>query len=125
MSLFQLAGLGLSLTICGLFAWGVARGRSRPRTALPWTVLWAAAAVAFAWPESTAIVARRLGVDRGADLISYVSVLAMLAGFFWVSVRLRNLNREITLLVRQLALSNAQHALDAGRDTPGAVWSEE
>ena len=124
MSLFQLAGLGLSLTLCGLLVWGVVRGRVRSDTTLPWIALWAASAVAFAWPESTAIVARALGVDRGADLISYLSALAMLAGFCWFSARLRSLNRQITLLVRQLALSDAERSLEQARDAASAPESD-
>jgi hypothetical protein len=127
VSLFQTAGLVLSLAIAWLLAHAVVRGRARLRAALPWMALWLAAAVAFAWPESTGIVARRLGVDRGADLISYLSVLAMLLGFLWVSVRLRGLNRQITLVVRALALAEADRsdgaATGAGGSTTPSVGS--
>jgi hypothetical protein len=121
MSLFQVGGLGLSLVVALLLVLAVVRRRARLRTALPWIVLWAASAAAFTWPESTGVLARKLGVDRGADLISYLSVLAMLAGFLWVSLRLRSLRRQITLLVRQLALSEARSQDEPSRTpaTPG------
>jgi hypothetical protein len=112
MSLFQTAGLVLSLAIALLLALAFARGRARLRAVLPWVALWLTSAAAFTWPESTGIVARRLGVDRGADLISYLAVLGMLVGFLWVSVRLRGLSRQITLLVRALALAEADRSSD-------------
>jgi len=128
MSPFQLAGLTLSLGVSSLLLASALRGRIRLRGALPWIGLWCASAVAFAWPDATGVVARKLGVDRGADLISYLSVLAMLAGFFLVSLRLRGLNRQITLLVRQLAISDAERNLEATREEPlpaGPAWDEE
>jgi hypothetical protein len=84
----------------------VVRRRVRLRTAAPWIAIWGLVAAALVFPESASIVARRIGVTRGADLVSYVGVIGSLAGFLWVSVRLRQQNRAITLLVRDLALAD-------------------
>jgi len=109
VSVFQLAGLASTSLLALALVWSVARGRTRLRTALPWIALWSLTGAAFAWPEATAIAARKLGVRRGADLISYVAILGTLAGFFLMSIRLRQLNRHITILVRELALFEARH----------------
>jgi len=107
LSAFQIVGLGLALAVVAVLAWSVLRRGTHWRTALPWAVLWTATGLAFAWPESIAHVARGLGVRRGADLVSYVAVLGTLVGFFWFWLRLRHMNRHITLLVRQVALEEA------------------
>ena len=61
-------------------------------------LLIAAAVVFIIWPESTNILAHKLGVGRGADLIFYVSIL-----LFWFIVlklyaRLRRLEKTVTPL---------------------------
>ena len=53
-------------------------------------------------------VARKLGIGRGADLLLYCSVGVMMVGFLMVYIRLGRLRREITLIVRHLALKESQ-----------------
>ena len=106
MNVFQyLVGvLMFTLTVITLRA-GV-RGGIRKRIALFWSLLWVGAGVAAIWPRSTVIVARALGIGRGADLILYCSVFAMLIGFFYVYTRFRKLDRAFTLLVREIAIQH-------------------
>ena len=73
-----------------------------------WLSIWTLGALAIIWPRSTMLVARWLGIGRGADLLLYSSVLLMLVGFFYVYARFRRLDRQITLLVRRLAIENAE-----------------
>jgi len=93
-----------------LLAWATlraaARGGIRKRIATFWLLIWSAVAVAALWPRSTLIVARALGIGRGADLVMYSSVLAMLIGFFYIYTRFRRMDRALTLLVRRLAVDN-------------------
>lgn len=63
-----------------------------------------------------------MGIGRGADLVFYCAVLAIMVRFWMVYIRLRRLRQEITLLVRHLAVREAQKdAADANRYsiTPG------
>ncbi len=71
-------------------------------------LLIAAAVVFIVWPESTNILAHKLGVGRGADLIFYVSIL-----LFWFIVlklyaRLRRLEKTVTQFIREEALKKAE-----------------
>lgn len=84
------------------------RGMIRKRIALFWLVVWGGSGVAVVWPQSTAIIARALGIGRGTDLVLYVSVIAMLTGFFYVYGRFRRMDRQMTVLVRRLAIERAQ-----------------
>ena len=79
-----------------------------PRVGLAWSLLWIAAAVAIAWPEMIGAIARGLGIGRGADLVLYLAILAMVLGFFAVYVRMRRMERELTKIVRELALRSPQ-----------------
>lgn len=59
-------------------------------------------------PNQTTSVARSLGIARGTDLLLYLMVLAVLQGFLLVYLRLRRVRRELTILVRKLALLEAR-----------------
>jgi len=84
------------------------RGMIRKRIALFWLLVWGGSVVAVVWPQSTAIAARALGIGRGTDLVLYLSVIAMLTGFFYVYGRFRRMDRQMTELVRRLAVEHAQ-----------------
>lgn len=86
------------------------------RDALAWCLAWAAAGVAIAWPQLTASVARMLGIGRGADLVLYCAVVVMMIGFLMVYTRLRQVRRDLTLVVRNLALLESDRVLAAPPD---------
>ena len=107
MTSFQLIAfvvLGISLAITVMLT---VRRTIAPRVGLAWGLLWIAAAVAIANPDLTVIVARALGIGRGTDLVLYVAILAMVFGFFAVYVRMRRIESDLTKIVRELAIRDA------------------
>lgn len=104
MNAFQLLGIGLTGAFALLSLLAAARRRMGRLAGLAWSVLWLGAALAIARPELTVVVARALGIQRGADLVFYLAILGMFVGFFLVYVRLRRLNEGLTTVVRRLAL---------------------
>jgi small membrane protein len=133
MTVFQGLVLMLFSLLAAVTLSAAFRGMVRKRIAVMWLAIWTVGAGAIIWPRSTVVVARSLGIGRGADLLLYVSVLLMLVGFFYVYGRFRRLDRQITLLVRRLALDNAERATrdTGGRDAidPGRskdpAWSKD
>lgn len=104
MNLFQiLALIVLSMLLVFTLIALVNRWVTRRET-LIWSVVWIVAGWAVVRPEITGVVARVLGIGRGADLILYCSVVVMMIGFMMVYVRLRRLRHDMTLLVRELAI---------------------
>jgi len=73
-----------------------------------WGSLILLAGIATLWPKLTGRVAGALGIGRGADLVFYCAVVVMMIGFWLTYMRLRHLRRELTLLVRHIALLEAQ-----------------
>jgi hypothetical protein len=108
MTAFQVLGLTFVLLMFVVSLRNLSRVGARFPVSLFWPLVWVAAGIAIAIPNSTTVVARALGIVRGADLVSYTSVLFGLVGFFIVYVRLRRLNRTVTLLVRSMALQNPE-----------------
>ena len=71
-------------------------------------VMIACAVLFILWPDLTTIIAKKLGVGRGADLIFYVSIL-----IFWFVIlklysRIRRLEQLFTTIVRNDALKNVK-----------------
>jgi hypothetical protein len=114
MNAFQLLGISLLVTLVAVTIAAARRSYLGWPASVGWVCVWTAAATAIAIPESTMIVAHALGIDRGADLVFYCSILAMLAGFFVVFVRFRRLEQDLTRIVRHAAIRDA---LDS--DRPG------
>lgn len=133
MTVFQGLVLMLFSLLAAVTLSAAFRGMVRKRIAVMWLAIWTLGAVAIIWPRSTVVVARSFGIGRGADLLLYVSVLLMLVGFFYVYARFRRLDRQITVLVRRLALDSAERAareagtrdaIEAGRSQDPA-WSKD
>ena len=116
MSLFQLVAIPLIVVMLLLSARSLLQ-RARLLTSLFWTLLWIAALVAVIYPEQTTDIARALGIRRGADLVVYSAVLSFIVGFYVVSLKLRHLSREVTVLTRELALIEAERQRE-GRPSP-------
>lgn len=63
-------------------------------------------------PDLTNIIAREVGVGRGADLIFYISILI----FWFVSLklyaRIRKLEQQVTSIIREDTIRNATEITD-------------
>ena len=75
---------------------------------------WLAAMVAIVRPDWVTAVARLLGIQRGADLVSYLAFLAMLGTAFYGYSCYVRLQSQVTLLARTLAILQARQASGAG-----------
>jgi hypothetical protein len=71
---------------------------------LLWSGFWAAVGVFVMAPGITQWFAGILGVGRGADAVFYVSIVALSYAFFRIYLRSRQLEQQLTLLVRKLAI---------------------
>ena len=71
--------------------------------------LFAGAAVFFILaPEYTNIIAHKLGVGRGADMLFYICILFFLFTLLKLFARIRRLENTVTELVRQQAKNEAE-----------------
>lgn len=108
MTAFQifLTGCGVVLLLATLV--GAARQTISRRIALLWCLVWGAMIVAVLDPSRLTRLARFVGIGRGADLLLYIAVVVMLVGFVMIYARLHRLRRDVTLLVRELAVRGAR-----------------
>ena len=115
---FQYLVVALMLLLSVATLRSAARGGIRRRIAAFWLSVWLVAGTTALWPRVTVVIARALGIGRGADLVLYCTAFATLIGFFYIYVRFRRLDRSLTVLVRQLAIEQATRPdATATRDT--------
>jgi small membrane protein len=108
MNLFQ----GLSLSFLALvMLWEI---RSYRRSTLPrgfilarWLV-WLLAALAISDPNLLQYVANFIGIGRGADVVLYCFALLFLVVSFYFYARYVRLQRQVTRIIRHLAIEEAQ-----------------
>jgi hypothetical protein len=104
MIVFQMIAIPLVLLLCLRSVARLLRGE-RPRwSALLGAVVWLGAAAAIFDPDLTNRAAGWLGIGRGADLLIYVVALAFAVVSFYFYTRLRRLESNLTVIVRELAL---------------------
>lgn len=69
-----------------------------------WLILWSGVAFFTWWPKFSDIIATSVGVGRGVDALVYISVVALFYAIFRIYIKLEFIEREITSLVRNIAL---------------------
>lgn len=91
--------------------------RFRRDRVIRWLV-WTAAFTAIADPALTSDVANAIGIQRGTDLVLYIFVLSFMGtAFFFYAENLR-LNRQLTDIVRHIAVKEAQKEPEPPGVTP-------
>jgi small membrane protein len=109
MNLFQWLTLPVLSAVLLADVVGLVRKPKGRNLRLLRAVVWAVTAVAIANPDLPQAVAHRIGIGRGADLVLYVFVLAFLGASFYFYSRYVRLQRQLTDVVRHLAIQNARH----------------
>jgi hypothetical protein len=71
-----------------------------------WLVFWLGVGTVVALPWTTSLLATRLGVTRGVDLVVYISIIALFYLVFRLTIKIEKLENNITKLVCEVALKD-------------------
>jgi hypothetical protein len=96
-----------------LFAWSRAFFRMRDKNISIggfsfWSMIWIAVLIVTLFPGLTTIVSEFVGIGRGMDLVVYASIVLLLYLMFRLYVHVDLQSREITKLVREIAIRDAK-----------------
>lgn len=69
-----------------------------------WSLIWIAVEAVVWWPGFTDTIAKKIGVSRGVDALVYLSITLLFYGIFRLYIKTEFLEREITSLVRSMAI---------------------
>lgn len=70
-----------------------------------WIIFWITVIIATLMPKNIDKIARFAGVERGADLMVYLSIIVIFYLIFRIFVHLEKIDREITTIARKIALN--------------------
>ena len=70
-----------------------------------WNIIWFGIIIVAVLPSTTSIIASLMGIGRGIDLVVYLSIIILFYLIFRMYVKMENVEREITKLVREEAIS--------------------
>ena len=106
MNIFQFVGIAF----CGV---QVCIAVSRLRRLHRWQdalflAIWAVAIVILFSPDSSSVLANKIGIGRGADLVLYSLGFLFLWFHYEQYVRYKELQDQVTVLVRELAIASAR-----------------
>ncbi len=107
-------GIQIVATLISLFV--LARAFQKFRTKaikLPifcmWSLFWVVV-IALVWqPSLTDRIAGLLRVGRGADVISYLSLILIFYLIFKIFIKLERIDQDVTSLVRSMAIIEKEH----------------
>lgn len=120
MNLFQIVFVPL-LVIAALDslyrAW---RGITGWLAGVLWAGVWLAGATAIAWPDFPGRLANLFGIGRGADLVSYITVLGLLVITRAMYARYRRLEILLTQIARESAIAQARCGAESSGTEPNA-----
>jgi hypothetical protein len=118
MNLFQYFAIGILALLLFAELVGLRRSVAGKGVALFRCLIWIAAALAITFPASMQTIATSIGIGRGADVVLYLFVLAFLVTSFYFYARTVRLQRQITEIVRHIAIQNATRGTgDSGGST--------
>lgn len=107
--------LGIQVILVGFAVYALLRAVQRFRKGglsvwqfAIWAAVWLTLAVVVLLPNSTARIAALLGVGRGVDVAIYVSLALLFYVAFRQLGKIEDLERQITRLVRALALRDLE-----------------
>ncbi|MFA5127941.1 MAG: DUF2304 family protein [Patescibacteria group bacterium] len=69
-----------------------------------WLAFWVAAAGIVVWPDATFVIANKIGIGRGADLVVYLALVVLFFSVFRLTAKVEKQKHEITELTRTLSL---------------------
>src|SRR3989344_341491 len=75
-----------------------------------WLLVWLAAVIGVVLPGTTTRLASYFGVGRGVDVIVYLSLALLFYLVFRIYVMIEDIRRDITFLIRHIALQNSSHS---------------
>lgn len=77
------------------------KGNLGNRGAFFWITFWLGVSGAVLWPQGVQMMARSFGIGRGSDFVLYISVVTLFFLVFKLHIKIENMNRDVTKVVRQ------------------------
>ncbi|MGB9937046.1 MAG: DUF2304 domain-containing protein [Methanobacterium sp.] len=105
-SLYQFIGVLIGIIAIVLSILRFKEGKMTIGMLALWIFIWASIIGISIYPESTSILASITGIGRGLDFILIIGLIGCYYLIFKIYTMIENIEKEITHLVREIALKN-------------------
>ncbi|MDD5369978.1 MAG: DUF2304 domain-containing protein [Anaerolineaceae bacterium] len=92
-----------------IFSWYVLKVRTVLTDRIILIVLSVGGILLILYPQESTVIANRIGIGRGTDMIFYFFMLFCLFRFVGIAAERRATQKSLTDIVREMAIQNAQH----------------
>lgn len=69
-----------------------------------WSVIWCGILIVLFIPQTTELLAKKLGIGRGVDAFLYAAIVILFYMVYRVYVKIESIERDITQIVREESL---------------------
>ena len=83
-------------------------GQTTLKEFILWASIWIIVIIISLFPDVTYFFAKAFGINRGVDLVIYVSITALFYLMFRLYIKLDRVEKSITLLTRHDAIKNVK-----------------
>ncbi|AXI25580.1 hypothetical protein CFE53_05355 [Methanofervidicoccus sp. A16] len=73
-------------------------------SAIFWIFIWVLVILIVVFPQTMSHLATLTGVGRGVDVVIYVAIIILFYLLYRLYIKIENIEREITLIVREIAI---------------------
>ncbi len=78
------------------------------RELIGWSLLWILVIIAVLTPQTTDLLASKVGVGRGLDLVVVLSIITLFYILIKVLSKVEKLDKDISVIVREIALRDGR-----------------
>ena len=104
VKIIQLIALGMAVFALLIAYLRLREKKLTVRGFLLWSFLWVSVVVVAFLPGVTSYLSDFVGIERGIDVLVYLSIVVMLYLIFRLNIKFEDTERRLTKIVRELAL---------------------
>ena len=119
MELIQVLGILFALFAISRVMLQIRRNAMSVESGLFWVFIWISIMLVVVFPGSLGYLANLVGVGRGVDVLIYLGIVALFYLIYRSYTKIENLEREITKIVREIAIIERYEKKDVKKNNKG------
>ena len=104
MEIIQIFALIFATFAMFKVVWKLRDNEINRESAVFWIFIWVLVILIVVFPGTMGYLATLTGVERGVDVIIYVAIIILFYLVYRIYIKMENIEREITLIVREIAV---------------------
>lgn len=108
MQIIQIFALIFAIFAMFKVIWQLRDNKISGESAIFWLFIWTLTILIVVFPRTMSYMATLTGVGRGVDVVVYVAIITLFYLIYRIYIKIENIERELTLIVREIAISKRE-----------------